>query len=173
MQIHLMIGVPGSGKSTAIQTTKEKNSIIISRDTVRKTILLENQCNEYFKYENLVFAEFVRAINDAIKSNEYEHIYIDATHISPSSRTKILSRLRTPENITLNLEVIKCSLSKCLERNAKRTGFERVPDSAINNMYNSFSIPAEEEILKWKNKFKVVILRIIDNEEELNDLSEQ
>ena len=146
--VHLMVGVPASGKSTWIHKQMGNNnnkSICISRDEVRKSMVGEDVSNaNYFSRETEVFAEFAKQINDAI-SLGYEHIYIDATHISVASRTKILNRLYTNKNSALILEVFMTPVEECLRRNEARTGFARVPDSAIANMARDFKHPTREE----------------------------
>ena len=144
--IHLMCGIPGSGKSTWVaKYLQNDKSICISRDEVRKSFVGEDVSdNKYFSKEDAVFAEFAKQINDAI-SLGYEHIYIDATHISPASRSKILNQLYVNENSALILEVFTTPVEECLRRNANRTGFAKVPDSAIEKMARGFSYPTRGE----------------------------
>jgi 2',3'-cyclic-nucleotide 3'-phosphodiesterase len=144
--IHLMCGIPGSGKSTWIaKQMKNDKCIHISRDAVRKSMVGEDaNDNQYFSKENAVFNEFVRQINDAI-SLGYEHIFIDATHINEASRSKILNQLYVNENSALILEVFTTPVEECQRRNANRTGFARVPESAIERMHRSFKYPTRGE----------------------------
>lgn len=144
--VHLMVGIPGSGKSTFIQKQlKNDKSIWISRDEVRKSFVGEDvNEKEYFSRENEVFNQFILKINDAI-SLGYEHIYVDATHISPASRNKTLSRLYVEEDSALILEVFMTPAEECIRRNACRSGFARVPDSAITSMARGFKPPTRNE----------------------------
>ena len=144
--IHLLCGIPGSGKSTFVHKQLESGKgIWISRDNVRKALVGENVTDsQYFSQEKRVFADFVMQINDAI-SLGYEHIYVDATHISPASRAKVLNQLYVNENSALILEVFMTPAEECLRRNELRSGFARVPDSAILNMARDFQYPTREE----------------------------
>ena len=144
--VHLLCGIPGSGKSTWVnKQMKDDESIWISRDEVRKSMVGEDVSDaKYFSRETEVFAEFVKQVNDAI-SLDYEHIYVDATHINPASRNKLLNRLYTNENSALILEVFTTPIEECVRRNSLREGFARVPDSAIYRMAEGFKYPTREE----------------------------
>lgn len=144
--IHLLCGIPGSGKSTFIHKQLESGKgIWISRDEVRKSLVGEDVTDrEYFSRENQVFADFIMQINDAI-SLGYEHIYVDATHISPASRSKVLNKLYVNANSALILEVFMTPVEECIRRNSLREGFARVPDSAIIKMGRDFQHPTREE----------------------------
>lgn len=169
-ELKIMVGVPGSGKST--WAAKEAQFLendgfttaIISRDAVRKEFVGENaqEAGAYFNREREVFEQFIREINEAMEVG-INYIFVDATHISPASRAKLLSRLLPDPSTKLVFEVIDCSLETCMARNANRTGFARVPDSAINRMYSQFSAPTEKEF-GFKYGFKDVVINHYDME---------
>jgi predicted kinase len=129
-----MCGIPASGKSTWVQQELEKtNGKWISRDKVRFSMVKENE--DYFSKENQVFKEFIHQVNEALII--CDDVYIDATHINETSRNKTLNKLNL-EGVDINVVNFKTSLKTCLERNSKREGRERVPDSAIRRMYSSY-----------------------------------
>ena len=148
--LYLMVGIPGSGKSTwianQVDVLEPWQYKVISRDEIRFAILKPDE--DYFSRENAVFAQFIKSINDALAAG-VQYIFIDATHISKASRAKILSRLRVPAGTELVVEVFCTSLPACLRRNAQRTGRARVPDGAIKNMANSFEYPWPTEFEKY------------------------
>ena len=78
---------------------------------------------------------------------------IDATHVSPVSRAKVLRRVRAPGYVVLNIMVMNCSLETCIERNNKREGIYKVPVSAIENMYKNFVYPTTEEFMQYDYEF--------------------
>lgn len=150
----MLVGIPASSKSTHANLIKDlcgythDSCEIISRDAIRKELIGEG---EYFSKEKQVFNTFIKKINEAI-DNKIDTIVIDATHINKASRHKVLSRLKNYEDYNLIVEVFLIDLEKALERNSKREGFARVPDSAIINMYNSFEEPSlngEEKLIQY------------------------
>lgn len=150
-EVHLMVGIPAAGKSTFIEQEMERleadgyTCAHISRDKVRFSMLNKN--DEYFDREKEVFEEFVRQINESIEVG-INVVFVDATHISPASRGKILRRIKSDTYTTLILDVFSISLDVALSRNDKREGRAKVPESAMKNMFNNFIPPAYNEIAK-------------------------
>ena len=162
----MLVGVPGSGKSTyaqeIIKELEAENHTVayISRDKIRFNMLESDDL--YFDKEKAVFNEFIRQINQAIEDG-FEYVIIDATHVSPVSRAKVLRHVRAPSYVVLTIMVMNCSLETCIERNEKRTGIYKVPVSAIENMYKNFVYPAPEEFRQYDYEF-VRIIKIGEEE---------
>ncbi len=139
----------------------DASSKIISRDEIRKNLVGENINNtQYFSKETEVFNEFVHQANEAMKEN-YSCIFLDATHISPASRRKIISRLTPPDDAQLYVYTMQTSFEECMERNTRRKGFAFVPESAMRRMNNQFVIPTRDEFEASWNPFKETIIQAI------------
>lgn len=166
-ELKVMVGVPGSGKSTWIEQEvaqledDHRTTCVVSRDFVRKSLLSDH--DGYFDKETEVFNEFVRQINEAMELG-IDVVFADATHISPASRAKLLGRLAADPHTKLTFEVIDVPLDIAIKRNAQRSGFARVPDSAIKNMKRGFSIPAEKEFPKTKWGFSDIKINVHEYE---------
>lgn len=149
----MMVGVPASGKTTYVEQEmkrleeEHRTCCSISRDKIRFSMLQPGE--DYFAHESEVFEEFIRQINEVIELG-IEVIFIDATHLTPKSRWKVLRKLRIDSSINLGLDFFRINFKEILNRNSKRIGLERVPEEALENMYNNFIIPNEEEMLRYK-----------------------
>lgn len=141
----MMIGVPGSGKSTLAKTLYNPElDIIISRDEIRFNML--GQSDKYFAKEKAVFNKFITDINDAAAATK-RYVFIDATHITPISRKKVIDKIKD-KTIPIFACVVNTDLQTCLNRNDLREGLAKVPKSVIYNMYSQFSVPNDKEGFK-------------------------
>jgi predicted kinase len=141
--VFLLCGIPASGKSTWARAHMTPTTEWISRDKVRFSIVREDE--EYFSHEDEVFDTFIAYINQTLENPEVDTIFIDATHISKGARRKVLSRIRKQNITELNCVWFDVSLDTCLARNHLRVGRERVPETAIENMYKSKTYPSKIE----------------------------
>lgn len=157
--IILMCGIPASGKSTFVKNEIAKNpgAVWVSRDEVRKSLVGDGDLDpkQYFSRETEVFNKFIGEINSKV-NEKYKMIFVDATHISPQSRAKTLSRIKNTRKLNLNVVYLKCGVQVALARNHARTGFAHVPDNAIRNMAQRFEEPTYEEF--WKYHFHNVTI---------------
>lgn len=140
-KLYLMMGIPGSGKSTWIKNHLFPCQTHVSRDNIRFALVEEGE--EYFSRETEVFNAFVEQINTFL-SNGCD-VYADATHISRASRNKLLSRINShPEEV--NLIWINGGLTNALLQNENRKNTRSyVPKSVIRRMHNQIEAPDFEE----------------------------
>ena len=140
--LFLMMGCPGAGKSTFLKNRiKKDTSVIISRDTIRFSIVKPNE--EYFSHETKVFNSFCWQIRSSLLGSG--KCIADATHLTLASRKKLLNKIDV-DDLKVTICYIKTPLSTCLERNSHRVGLSRVPDSAIRRMYYSIEEPTIGEL---------------------------
>lgn len=141
-KVFLMCGIPGSGKSTWIQT--QSDSVWCSRDNVRFALLKDGE--DYFAHEDEVFEAWIKMIQQAIDDeNGNTNIFVDATHLNKKARKKVTTRLclnSTDKKIAVNFII---PLETCLERNEQRSGRALVPRSVIRRMFYSFEPAAADE----------------------------
>lgn len=134
----LMCGLPGSGKSTYAKKLMEMNPgwKYVSRDEVRYEYVTDQA--HYFDHETEVYKEFCNRI-DMHLLNE-NTVIADATHLTLNSRKQLLQHLQVVPD-----EVYVCVLATpfeiCLDRNAKREGITKVPQSAMFRMRSQFTFP--------------------------------
>ena len=137
----LMMGVPGSGKTTYAKKFIGDNDIYVSRDEIRFELVAEDE--PYFSKEDEVLKTFISKVDEGItKAKRY--VVADATHLNAGSRAKLLKNLHNkPDNVYVLYVAVP--LEVALERNAKRSGRALVPETSIRNMFQSLSLPKKEE----------------------------
>ena len=90
--LFVMVGIPGSGKSTWCRKEIEKageKAIHISRDDIRFSLLGPE--DDYFDKEEETYATYVKRIQDAIDGDDYDYIFADATQSTERSRNFLLN----------------------------------------------------------------------------------
>lgn len=138
----IMVGIPGSGKSTYIKNYASENAKIVSRDNIRFSLLKEG--NKYFSKEKEVLKILYATVNDYLRQ-EYD-VYVDATHITKRSRHKLLSNLNLNKDIQTIAIHIKTPLSHALKNNHNRIGTQYyVPPEVIKKFYDMAEPPTLEE----------------------------
>lgn len=142
-KVFLLSGPPAAGKSTWVRNHMTPQSEWISRDKVRFSIVDEGE--DYFSHEDEVFDTFIAYINQTLENPDIETIFIDATHLNRKSRHKTLSKVNKANIEELNCVCFTTPIEICLERNHLRSGRERVPQSAIENMFRACAAPIAAE----------------------------
>lgn len=133
----MMVGIPGSGKSTTIKASFP-NSLIISPDNFIP----------YTKEEPWSFSRVKRAWKQSDKllkdSLKEDVIIFDATNIQAKRRKKYINIAKRADFVPVAL-VCKTPFVICCERNNVRDEFRRVSYQVLERMFNNFQQPRLEE----------------------------
>lgn len=140
----LMVGAPGSGKTTYAKKHLEPNDAYISRDDIRIKVAGEVQ-GELVKEKN-VFKQYVKEIQEALNTEGIERVICDATHITEASRDKLCEALDMTNVASILCYVVRPDCETALERNEARltNGGAYVPRSVVQRMYFTFERPEED-----------------------------
>lgn len=129
LRAYVMVGTPGSGKSTkAEQIAKEHDAIIVSGDDIRSQLygsaeIQGNWVEIHDEIENQV----------AAAAEKNRPVILDGTHYRSSYRKEAIELLRSYGYEWVEAVVMEASLATCLARNFKRT--RNVPDYIVKTMH--------------------------------------
>lgn len=160
-KLYIMMGIPGSGKSTWCKNNVPVGASYISRDKIRFGMLEPGEA--YFSKENQVYAIFIEQINKALANGN--DVYADQTSLDARARAKLIHNLNArPDEI--HVIWLKTSLAKSIAQNDLRTGLSKVPRKSIEQMYHNLTRPIWSEGIKYLHV-------ITDGEEEIIDLEKE
>jgi predicted kinase len=134
----MLIGLPGSGKSTwsALYKSKNPNTAIISSDAIREEVF--GDVND--QTHNAEVFEIMKTRTFDFLNSDIDVIY-DATNLNSKRRINFLKGL--PDNTIKIAVLFAVAFNLCKEQNEMR---ERVvPEDVMNRMYKSFQIPSKYE----------------------------
>ena len=146
--ITVLVGLPGSGKSTYVQTYLKEHPetvVVSSDDLIQAYADFHNQTYSwayplYVKEADRLFkAELSKAIADG------KNIIVDRTNMTIKSRRRILANV--PKNyhkVAAVFSVDEDELKKRLQQRDLATG-KHIPDSVINDMRRNYSEPTLDE----------------------------
>lgn len=134
----MLIGLPGSGKSTyANEYIKTRhNTVIVSSDAIRQEMW--GDANDQQNPSQVFDEMFIRTV---MAMKQGTNVIYDATNLVAKTRKATLTRLRQAlgEDFIAVADVIVCSLSECKRRQGDRD--RKVPDEVIDRMVRQFQTP--------------------------------
>lgn len=123
----LMVGAPGSGKTTKSLELVKEGFIRVSADVIRGELYGdENIQGEYTK----VFTEFHKRLDKAIADRA--NIVVDNTNLRWKYRRDITQKAKD-SGYEIEIYIFKISYQECLKRNKQRT--KVVPEDVIKRMW--------------------------------------
>lgn len=134
----IMVGIPGSGKSSYAKKLLEANPSweYVSRDEVRYEFVTDQ--THYYDHENDVYREFCNRIDKFLLQEKT--VIADATHLTKGSREKLIQNLQVIPDEVYAI-VMKTPFEVCMQRNSARQGITRVPDKSMYSMKSRYRVP--------------------------------
>ena len=145
--VFVMVGVPGSGKSTRAKELAEKHqATIISSDKIRK-MLFDNEDDQ--NHNDLVFKTYYEFFEECLK--EGRNVILDATNIDMNVRKQIFLHIDElvrnhsiyREKVEVVAYVMSAPESLCVERDLRRA--RKVGQDIIRMYVCKFQFPQKVE----------------------------
>jgi predicted kinase len=120
MDAYVMVGIPGSGKTTyARGLAKETNAVLVEGDAIRAELF--GDASIYGRWD-----EVWSKIDETVEDNAGSDLILDGTFETASLRAEALALLRSYGYTDVHLIVMQTSLATALARNWERK--RNVPD---------------------------------------------
>lgn len=147
-KIVLLVGVPGSGKTTLAQRLIEKGYISLNADKIREELFGDPTVQSD---NDAVFSIFFGRLEDELAKGS--DVVIDNTNTNPKHRGPILQRAIQAGYNDIQIWVLDTPLDICLERNRARG--REVPEDIVTKMYQTITGPGKPQ----RHEGKLVIIR--------------
>ena len=151
--VYMMVGLPGSGKSTAVKEVLEKYNGLGEEYTIYSTdAFIESEAEKWGKTYNEVFDEYIKPAK--IYANgvlEYafdvgRDIVWDQTNVSVKARAKKIRRIR---NAKIDYDIVAVYVNTpvdvCKLRNNRRDAGRRISGWIIDRMATDLEKPTTNE----------------------------
>ena len=135
--IYLLVGLPGSGKSTYAKLLCKKQTIVYSSDKIRKEITGDVN-NQLFNMKVFDILK-KRTIESLLNGNS---VIIDSTNLSYKRRKNFIESLNKIECNKIAI-VMATPFNECIKRDSERE--RSVGKNVLDRMYKSFSMPSKME----------------------------
>lgn len=148
MNLYILIGLPGAGKSTYSASIENEHKAVISSDDIRER-LFGTGFNEKIKEE--VFKELISESIKCLKKRM--DVILDTTFLNEKSyRSRFIKEIDALDFSVKKIAVImETDTEECILRDSKRTVNRRVGSSVIRRLNHLLVLPEEDE------KFDLVI----------------
>jgi predicted kinase len=149
----LLVGIPGSGKTTLARKLIEKGYTAISADSIREELYGdEGEQGEPQK----VFAIFFERLEKILSTGA--DVVVDNTNLKAQYRQEISERAKPFGYENPQIWVLDIPLNVCLKRNSLRD--RKVGDDIVTNMFNEFNRNGRPK----NSEGKIVVVRAGENE---------
>lgn len=147
-EIMVLVGLPGSGKSTFIKQLKsEKKYVVVSTDDIFEQLAKDAGVNYTQAFNTFPYKEVEREMFSSLNKalSRRDNIIVDQTNMTVKSRNRKLSMVPTGyKKIAVVFSVDEAELQRRLVAREKTEG-KSIPKSVISSMKSSYQAPTKSE----------------------------
>lgn len=144
--IYIMVGLPGSGKSTIRNDYVSENTVILSTDDYIEK-MAKNEGKVYGDVFQKYIGESTKRMKQAFKNaiSEGKDIISDQTNLTSKKRKSLLSQVSSDyKKIAIFVNTDYNEIIKRLEKRENETG-KSIPVSVLNSMKDKLTAPTFSE----------------------------
>lgn len=148
--LYILVGPPGSGKTTWLEKNFEGECFVVSSDNIIQAV-----ADDEGKTYDEIFPTYVKVADqmmwgdfDLYVSGGYTPVVVDRTNMSFKSRRKFFERLKTFKrglDYKVHAVVFPKPEDAEYERRLNSRPGKTIPENVIKSMLQSFQMPTEEE----------------------------
>ncbi|EGT0013077.1 ATP-binding protein [Clostridium perfringens] len=142
MEIKILIGLPGAGKSTYCKTVKNKQDVILATDDIREELFGETFSD---RIKDEVFKELINISIRVLQKNK--NLIIDTTFLNEKDYRNIFLREVSAVNKNLIKKAIcfNTNIEKCIDRDKLREKKRFVGETIIYELSKHLVWPNNSE----------------------------
>lgn len=145
MNIILIMGVPGSGKSTFLKKLKKEGAFVLNDDDLRESVF---GFERTYDIREKLYLLYIDILIDTLKNKKFGKVFLDTTFFNTKEmRENLFLQIYQNEvpNIKINVIYMRSQLSDCLLRNKKRKPNRIVEESKLILFYERLQPPSISE----------------------------
>ena len=145
MNIIILVGAPGSGKSTYLDKLNLDGVLILNDDNLRESVF---GFERTYDIRQKLYVLYIELLNEALKNKSFNKVFLDSTFFNTREmRADLFREISKNEISDLKINVIykKSKLEECLIRNKKRIPNRVVEEGKLIALYERLEPPSLSE----------------------------